>query len=132
VDTHEHLLSDEDLPGHGVLDSDYARNMVRQQEESGLILWDEEAENYRPSARMTMGAVGMNITLKAAEINPNASQQEVTEAIFKCIPWIEAAETQWHDADGPDGEKFPVFTRDDVPFEPGELPDTFPAEWLEQ
>jgi len=119
MDTHEHLIPDEDLPGHGVLDADFARNMLREQEEQGILIWCEDGDHYRPSARAMMVTVGMAIVAGAQELDPEASKEETTRAILACIPWVDAEEAE-----------FDPFVPGEPP-EDMEIPDTFPEDWAD-
>jgi len=54
METHEHELPDEDLPGFGIFTPEYIRDQLKEHEEAGLLLWDREEKAYRQSARALM------------------------------------------------------------------------------
>jgi hypothetical protein len=133
MDTHEHLLSDEDLPGHGVLDANFAREMVRQQEAEGVIIWNDEDESYEPSARMILGRVGVAVLAKAAEIDPRATHAEIMATIFGTIPFV--GESYLQEVSAEEFEKLDltqggfVVGSDGETTKVHEIPDTFPEDW---
>lgn len=89
METHEHLIPDDDLPGAGVIVPEFARQQLRESEEAGLIVWDDDHEHYHPSARGHLARTAAMILAKAASIDPKASVEEVTEAVVSCLPWAE-------------------------------------------
>lgn len=115
--THEDQIPDEDLPGNGIFAPDFIREQLREQEERGILLWDEDNETYFTSARGTMLGIAMGVMAYAQTIDPAADQDEIVRAVVSCLPWETRAEvvTTLVEID-PDAEDFTV-------------PDTIPEEW---
>lgn len=100
METHEHLIPDDDLPGAGMIVPEFARQQLREAEEQGMIVWNDEHEHYHPSARGHLVRAAAMILARAAEINPEASVEEVTEAVVSCLPWasgVTAVATEDHE-----------------------------------
>jgi hypothetical protein len=89
MDTHEHLIPDDDLPGAGMIVPEFARQQLREAEEAGMIVWDDEHEHYHASARGHLVRAAAMIFQRAGEISPDASIQEITQAVVSCLPWAE-------------------------------------------
>ena len=123
--THENDIPDEDLPGVGVFDPEFIRERLRESEEAGILIWDDEATAYRTSARGIMFGIGMACMEAAREIDPEADQETIMGTVTKCLPWEAKAKmvTELKDLDAldapmpdPDAEGFSV-------------PETLPEGW---
>jgi len=118
--THENELPDEDLPGSGIFDPEFIREKLREQEERGILLWDEDNNTYFTSARGIMVGIAMGVMAYAQTIDPAADQDEIMRSVVSCLPWEARAEvvTTLEEVDpiDPDAPDFKV-------------PDTLPEEW---
>ena len=122
--THENEIPDEDLPGVGMYDKEFIREQLRNSEEAGVLLWDEENSTYRTSARGVLFGIGMTVMEAAKTIDPYADQDGIMEAVVACLPWEAKAQmvTELVDLDAlgpmpnPDATDFKV-------------PETIPEEW---
>jgi hypothetical protein len=101
MDTHEYLVPDEDLPGHGFLDSEFARSMLRKQEEEGHLVWDDDEQKYAISSRGMMLSIAHTIAEKSSEIEVDADPVDVITAIMECLP-IQPGAVLVVDADSPE------------------------------
>jgi len=125
--THENDIPDEDLPGAGVFDPEYTRQRLRESEEAGILLWDDEANTYRTSARGIMFGIGMACLNAAQEIDPEADQETIMGTVTKCLPWEAKAAmvTELVDLDKTVAA-LEMPNPDDVGFK---VPETLPEDW---
>lgn len=117
METHEHLIPDDELPGADVFAPEFIRERLAESEQAGVLVWDDDNSTYRTSARGLMLGIGMGCIERAREIDPYADQDEIMRHVTECLPWEAKAllvnELVEIDPDAPD---FAV-------------PDNFPEEW---
>jgi hypothetical protein len=134
MDTHEHHVPDEDLPLAGIIDPNFSRSMLKQGEESGVLLWNDESEKYEKSSRALMIEVAGEIMERAQRMDPRADQEEVMQAIIGCIPWIadchfqQVSNDEFHEIES---RGFVVNSNGEASLSPEdfEVEDTFPEDW---
>lgn len=91
METHENDLPDDELPGAGMFTPEFIRDRIREQEEMGILLWDEENNTYQTSARGILVGIAMNVMGRAQSIDPRAEQDEIMHQVIQSLPWQASA-----------------------------------------